>query len=352
MINPLPTSFRLGPLTVYTFGVFISIGFFISLFIVWQEGKKDGFDEEKIFDLFLLSGASAVVFSKIFFALSRHVVISKIIAYMVKNWSQGFNIFGLSAGALLVLVLVPRAWKWSVFRILDIFSLAWALGLSVIVLGFVALQNEFGFLFVFAAWLLFYAILNRYRNRYLKSGYIFSIFLALNVVVGMTFFRQPEYLIFYLVLVTLSLATVVFRRRIVFNKVGGLNSQDAKNMAKNLPREFIEKAKNLLRKKEKQIEEDEKILEEGDPYMVEGRDVGNSEYADESMEDIGREIADIKRSSLTKVKTQVRKALASMNIGTYGICEVCGDPIDKARLEAYPEATKCVKCANLSDEKS
>lgn len=42
---------------------------------------------------------------------------------------------------------------------------------------------------------------------------------------------------------------------------------------------------------------------------------------------------------------QIRHALARIDAGTYGICDVCGDEIAPARLEAQPEATRCIKCA-------
>ena len=42
---------------------------------------------------------------------------------------------------------------------------------------------------------------------------------------------------------------------------------------------------------------------------------------------------------------QIQRALGQIKAGTYGICEACGDKIAPARLEALPDATKCIKCA-------
>ena len=39
---------------------------------------------------------------------------------------------------------------------------------------------------------------------------------------------------------------------------------------------------------------------------------------------------------------EVRRARRRVADGTYGICEVCGDPIPEGRLEARPWATRCV----------
>lgn len=38
----------------------------------------------------------------------------------------------------------------------------------------------------------------------------------------------------------------------------------------------------------------------------------------------------------------VRRARRAIADGTYGTCEVCGEPIPVARLEARPWATRCV----------
>ena len=40
---------------------------------------------------------------------------------------------------------------------------------------------------------------------------------------------------------------------------------------------------------------------------------------------------------------EVSEALDRINRGTYGKCEVCGEVIEKERLEANPSAKKCMK---------
>jgi DnaK suppressor protein len=42
---------------------------------------------------------------------------------------------------------------------------------------------------------------------------------------------------------------------------------------------------------------------------------------------------------------QVNAALGRMTLGTYGTCELCGNDIPLARLEARPLAAHCVRCA-------
>jgi DnaK suppressor protein len=41
----------------------------------------------------------------------------------------------------------------------------------------------------------------------------------------------------------------------------------------------------------------------------------------------------------------LRAALRKAEQGDYGICEVCGEPIDPARLAIVPHTKRCIKCA-------
>jgi DnaK suppressor protein len=43
--------------------------------------------------------------------------------------------------------------------------------------------------------------------------------------------------------------------------------------------------------------------------------------------------------------TEVRDALRRVDAGSFGRCEVCGEPIEPARLEAVPTTTVCAKDA-------
>lgn len=47
-------------------------------------------------------------------------------------------------------------------------------------------------------------------------------------------------------------------------------------------------------------------------------------------------------SVLEKRYAQVKKALEAIENGNYGVCEVCGEKISEARLEAQPSATMCI----------
>lgn len=49
------------------------------------------------------------------------------------------------------------------------------------------------------------------------------------------------------------------------------------------------------------------------------------------------------QEQLLAVLDQVRHARQRIADGTYGLCEVCGEPIPEGRLEARPWAVRCVQ---------
>lgn len=48
---------------------------------------------------------------------------------------------------------------------------------------------------------------------------------------------------------------------------------------------------------------------------------------------------------------QTRHALERIADGSYGVCEVRGEPIGKARLQAFPRATLCMECKKQQERR-
>ena len=66
-------------------------------------------------------------------------------------------------------------------------------------------------------------------------------------------------------------------------------------------------------------------------------------------EDEATETAELeKRLALEKrvreLLAEIGHTLKKFDQGTYGSCDICGQPIDRARLEALPQASLCLSC--------
>jgi DnaK suppressor protein len=52
-----------------------------------------------------------------------------------------------------------------------------------------------------------------------------------------------------------------------------------------------------------------------------------------------------------KLIAKIREALERIELGTYGVCELCGGPISEKRLMARPVTTMCIACkSRMEDE--
>lgn len=48
---------------------------------------------------------------------------------------------------------------------------------------------------------------------------------------------------------------------------------------------------------------------------------------------------------------QCEEALTRLDAGTYGVCENCGGPVGKRRLQAFPKALTCIDCQKRQERR-
>lgn len=84
---------------------------------------------------------------------------------------------------------------------------------------------------------------------------------------------------------------------------------------------------------------------------------------DDGTEGAGRDPADVGSTNFERdqemslvqnardMLDQAQNALRRLDAGTYGWCEVCGEPIGKDRLIAFPRATLCMTCKQREERR-
>ncbi len=102
----------------------------------------------------------------------------------------------------------------------------------------------------------------------------------------------------------------------------------------------VEKLRQLL---EKELEEATRELEELEKRLEVKGDYGLG-IGDPHIIQWELNLA-LRDRAAQKVK-DIKRALDKLAKGSYGVCEVCGKPIEEGRLELLPYTTLCSKCAS------
>lgn len=330
----LSENINFGFAQISTTSLVFLIGFVFWLFVMWYEARKDGFDDERFLDLVVISMISACVF---YYFFNRFYVYIQV--YRPNHFILQVHRDVLVSFLVLIAVFLPSFYfskkrRWSIFRIFDIYSLAFGFFLVFTSLGKYLITGQTSMLWIALLTLVFYMGVLRFRGYRFVSGLVFSLFMFYLAVLIALFFKSSGYLIFCVSLFIIGVLNLYYRNKKYMN-------------TRNLPKEFIDFIRRQLQRKEKELQTAQSTLMKEDPYLESGRTEGNSEYMDEAiLEDTRKSVTDARMNIVQGMLLQVKKALAAIKIGKYGICEVCGEPIDKARLKAYPQATTCLEHAD------
>jgi len=100
-----------------------------------------------------------------------------------------------------------------------------------------------------------------------------------------------------------------------------------------------------LREKSRKIEEENTALRE---VMSQDR-AQEPDLADQACTASSREWNMIRYNRNIKLLKDITVALKAIDNDSYGICELCGDPISDRRLLAIPSALFCMECQEMID---
>ena len=119
-----------------------------------------------------------------------------------------------------------------------------------------------------------------------------------------------------------------------------------------LSKKEIEMFKSLLLEKRNELLGNVSYMEK-DALREDRSDLSNMpiHMADAGTDSYEQEFTLDLMDSERKLISEIDKALDRIEDGTYGICQVNGEPIPKPRLEAIPWARCCVGCANILEKK-
>ena len=114
----------------------------------------------------------------------------------------------------------------------------------------------------------------------------------------------------------------------------------------------IAEVKKELQKDVLRLQEEIKVTEADIAELVaDSGDGAGDDQADAGSKTFEREQEMSLANNARDMLMQTEHALARIANGTYGICESCGKPVGKYRLQAFPRATMCVACREIEDRR-
>ena len=116
------------------------------------------------------------------------------------------------------------------------------------------------------------------------------------------------------------------------------------------PRNIIKPVGDFLSSQLVELRKRKKNISKEDPFNTMGRDTNTASPDADAEEQFGHERSSAISGEIDRKIIQTKKALSRIKVGTYGICENCGQMIDTDRLMIYPEATLCVSCEKKKEK--
>jgi RNA polymerase-binding protein DksA len=111
----------------------------------------------------------------------------------------------------------------------------------------------------------------------------------------------------------------------------------------------LEHFRALLVEEQERLKQELEEIEERAARALEIEAAGELSGYDDHPADVASETFEREKDlaigdNVSSLLARIRSALAKIEDGTYGICDICRGPIKRARLKAIPFATLCVDC--------
>lgn len=239
-----PILFQFGPLKFYTFTIFMIVAFFASTYVFWRKGREEHYQEDELFDSFLIALFWGLIWSRIgYVALHFSFFGVQPLSWINVVGFPGFSpLFGIIAAAW-SLYHSAKKQKWDEFEVLDFGAVGLALGMAVLWLGSFFSGADFGTptslpwgmqfpnvfdkrhplqIYGFIAYVLVFLFLFWAESRYrtfswyrakkdsAQSGFLFCFFCIFWGIIGsILWFFSPTQVWFYAIPVELMIRIVI-----------------------------------------------------------------------------------------------------------------------------------------------
>ena len=115
----LPILVSLGPVKIYSYGVMMAIGLFLSLYFWWKMGRDEHFDEIALFDGFFLSVITYLISGRAGYVVLHTDAVGTVYRSLAILAYPGINtVIGL-VGVVIFMILFARSQNWDEWKVVD-----------------------------------------------------------------------------------------------------------------------------------------------------------------------------------------------------------------------------------------
>ena len=111
--------FDIFGLKIYSYGLMIAIGIITAVFVLNHNAKKNGYDEDKIFNMIIITVISGILGGKLLFIITEFKYVISNPSVIFKEFGYGFVIYGAIIGGALAVILYCKKSKWDIAQIVD-----------------------------------------------------------------------------------------------------------------------------------------------------------------------------------------------------------------------------------------
>lgn len=115
-----PILFKIGPLTLHTYGFFVALGFLLALIWTQKESLRRGLDPEIFHDLFFYVVISALVGARVFYVALNFSYFRLEPLAALRLWEGGLVFYGGFLTAVPVFIWRIQRWRQPALEILDV----------------------------------------------------------------------------------------------------------------------------------------------------------------------------------------------------------------------------------------
>lgn len=123
--------YKIGPITIYSWGTFVALGFLIGILLAMRWAKRENIDPDHVLNISVLSIISSIIGARIVYVIKYWDSYRNRLISILHLWDGGLIFFGGFLTALVVILLYLRKYKIPYWKFLDISAPALTIGSAI-----------------------------------------------------------------------------------------------------------------------------------------------------------------------------------------------------------------------------